>query len=404
MIENSSMSSRDRRILIVTCYGHFMSHFNMLVFPAVVLPLTLRLNMAMGPVLELSFWMYLLFGLTALPWGAMADRYGARPLLFLFFLGTGLSGLSAAFSLESTGLLAFSLGALGLFSGIYHPTGLGLISKELERFSLGMGYNGMFGNIGLATAPLLAGGANWLWGPTAVYVLVGIANLFGLALLRFLPRDKREMTGELDKAGENGHLSGFVILLMAMMLGGIAYRGSTVILPAYFELKNQGIFQCLSSLVGTELSGNLVATSVTSFIFLIGILGQYLGGHIAERREPRYSYLIFHAVTVPIAFFMAYFSDLPLVLLSLIYFFFLLGMQPIENTLVAKLTPQRLHHSAFGTKFILTFGVGALAVKMAGRVEATWGLGANFPVLSAVSLALVGTVFVLIAKTPSLKP
>ena len=81
------MQQRERRVLIVTCYGHFMSHFNMLVFPALVLPLANRLDMTMGGVLGISFWMYLLFGLTALPWGLLADRWDARPLLIIFFLG-----------------------------------------------------------------------------------------------------------------------------------------------------------------------------------------------------------------------------------------------------------------------------------------------------------------------------
>ena len=57
----------------------------MLVFPALVLPLAARLGIGMAQVLSLSFWMYLLFGLTALFWGIIADRFGAKRLLFLFF-------------------------------------------------------------------------------------------------------------------------------------------------------------------------------------------------------------------------------------------------------------------------------------------------------------------------------
>lgn len=89
MIPNRSatLDPHDRRILLNTCYGHFMSHFNMLVFPALVLPLMAHLDMQMAQVLSLSFWMYLLFGLTALVWGLLADRFGARVLLFLFLLG-----------------------------------------------------------------------------------------------------------------------------------------------------------------------------------------------------------------------------------------------------------------------------------------------------------------------------
>ncbi|MBW1705178.1 MAG: MFS transporter [Deltaproteobacteria bacterium] len=397
------MNSRDRRILVITCYGHFMSHFNMLVFPAVVLPLAGRLNMDMAQVLGMSFWMYLLFGLTALPWGMAADRWGAKPFMLLFYFGAGISGFFAAFWIDAPGGLAVCLAAIGLFSGIYHPTGLGLISKEMERVSLGMGYNGMFGNLGLATAPILTGIVNWLWGPQAVYLVLGGLNLVGLALMIAFPLTQSRLTKGATSGEGDGLLGAFLILLVAMMLGGIAYRGSTVILPAYFEIKNQGIFQALSTFVGFELSSNLVATAVTSLVFLVGTVGQYTGGRVAERFEPRFCYLIFHAVTVPAVFLMAIVWDLPLVALALVYFFFLLGMQPIENTLVARFTPKRLHHSAFGTKFVLTFGVGALAVKMIGVIKVTWGIEAVFPALGMVSLALVGIILLLIKRTSPIR-
>jgi MFS family permease len=376
-----------------------MSHFNMLVFPAVVLPLAGRLNMDMAHVLGISFWMYLLFGLTALPWGIAADRWGAKPLMLVFYFGAGVSGLFAAWWIDSPVALAACLAAIGLFSGIYHPTGLGLISKELERVSLGMGYNGMFGNLGLFLAPLLTGIVNWLWGPCAVYIFLGGLNLAGLALMAAFPvKESRREKAEASEEG-NGFLGSFLILLGAMMLGGVAYRGSTVILPAYFEIKNQGILQALSAFTGTELSSNLVATSVTSLVFLVGTVGQYMGGRMADRFDPRFCYLAFHSVTIPAAFLMAISYDLPLVALGLVYFFFLLGMQPAENTLVARFTPKRLHHSAFGTKFVLTFGVGSLSVKMVGAIKMAQGIEAVFPALGVVSIVLVAVILLLIRKT-----
>ena len=143
------LQSHERRILINTCYGHLMSHLNMLVFPAVVLPLTAIFEMDMAGVLAMSFWMYLLFGLTALPWGLAADRWGAGPLMKIFYAGAGLAGISAAVFLGKPSIFVLALAFLGLFSGIYHPTGLGLISKQMTRVGLGMGTNGMFGNLGL---------------------------------------------------------------------------------------------------------------------------------------------------------------------------------------------------------------------------------------------------------------
>jgi len=393
------MDSRESRILIATCYGHFMSHFNMLVFPAVVLPLAGRLKMDMAYILDLSFWMYCLFGVTALPWGMIADRWGSKSLFLIYYLGAGCSGLAAAAWIDHPSRFSMALAMIGLFSGIYHPIGLGMISKEIKRVSLGMAYNGMFGNLGLATAPLLTGVLNWIWGPSAAYLSLGMLNLLGVGLIVVLPRIEVHQSESKSSDDGNGLLTAFLILLVAMMLGGIVYRGATVILPAYFELKNQVIFQWLSSIAGGGLSKNLVATAFVSFIYIIGMLGQYAGGRSAERFDLRFCYLTFHAITIPAAFLMAFAVDLPLVFLALIYFFFLLGMQPIENTLVAKFTPKKFHHSAFGSKFVLTFGVGALSVKMIKIIETVFSLETVFYALGLTSIILVGVIVVLIYKT-----
>jgi MFS family permease len=397
------MTRTEHNVLITACMGHFLSHFNMLVFPAVALPLAGRLDMPLAAVLGLSFWMYLLFGLSAMPWGLMADKLGANALMRLYYAGAGLCGLAAAAGIDSPAGLTAALAGIGLFSGIYHPTGLGMISKHMSRVSHGMGINGMFGNLGLAAAPLVAGIVTWVWGPRTAYLLLGLLNLSGLAVMVVLPPPTAEAGPA--KARQSGGSSGFMILLVAMMLGGIAYRGATVILPAYFELRNAELFQWLSRSLPTDLSTNLVATLITSAIFLVGMLGQYMGGRIAEKFSLTYSYLVFHLVTIGPAFLMARAVDLPLVFLALIYFFFLLGMQPIENTLVSLLTPARWRHAAFGMKFVLTFGVGALAVKGVGAVEQTAGIQWVYPALGCVSIALVLTIALLIVKLkPKPKP
>jgi MFS family permease len=393
------LDQHDRRILLNTCYGHFMSHFNMLVFPALVLPLAAGLGIEMAQVLALSFWMYLLFGLTALFWGIMADRFGAGRLLFIFFLGTGLSSIGAAFWLDSPAFFASALAALGLFSGIYHPVGLGLISKEMSRVSIGMGYNGMFGGLGLAVAPLLTGVINWLWGPQAAYLVLGGLNLGGAVLMVGFPVSESTPATSTNSAERNGFPGAFIILLAAMMLGGIVYRGATVILPAYFELKTPALYQWLIEATRGEISQNLVATTITSIIFLIGVLGQHSGGRCADRYEPAVCYLFFFGIAGPAAFCMALTRDLLLLGMAGIFFFFLLGMQPIENTLVARFVPKRFHHSAFGAKFILTFGVGALAVKGMVAIETAYNIETIFFFLALMVVAALGFIGWLIAKS-----
>lgn len=394
------MNSREHSILGATCYGHFLSHFNMLVFPAVLLPLADSLELTLGATLALSFWMYLLFGLTALPWGLAADRFGPRRLLTIFHLGAGLCAFWAATSLDQPDQLRLALAGIGLFSGIYHPAGLGWIAKEIRNTSRAMAYNGMFGNLGLATAPLLAGLVNYIWGTAMVYLVVGIMNLIGLVILILAKTETLNAAADRPKRQDSSAIA-FLVLLVAMMLGGIVYRGTTISLPAYFELQNGILYQGLSRLSGGLGSANVVATLFTSLIYLVGMAGQYFGGWVGERYRLTSGYLLFHLITIPMTLAMSASANGMLIFFAMIHGFFLLGMQPLENTLVARLTPAHFLSSAYGMKFILTFGVGALSVKMVAVVEETWGFAAVFQCLAGISTLLVLVIALLIKTLPA---
>jgi len=393
------MNANERNILTTTCFGHFMSHFNMLMFPALVLPLMGRYNMDLGGVLALSFWMYLLFGLTALPWGLLTDRLGAKPLLFVFYAGAGICGLAAGWCVDFPWAFSLCLAGVGLFSGIYHPAGLGLISRGISRMSVALGYNGMAGNAGLAAAPILAGIINHIYGIRMAYFFLGGLNLLGAVTMLALPVTEPERHSGRATGGPKGLVMGFIILCICMMLGGVAYRSLTVILPSYFELRNPALLDWLNSLTWMTQSRNVAATALSSLVFLVGIFGQFLGGFAAERFEPRRGYLVFHLAALPLALLMAYTTDVSLLLITMFYAFFLLGMQPIENTLVARFTPDELRHSAYGTKFILTFGVGSVAVHLVGWVKETWSLPAVFVAMSVVATLTVLSISLLIVAT-----
>ncbi|HHB75210.1 MAG TPA: MFS transporter [Desulfobulbus sp.] len=398
--KNTILTRTDRLILSVTCYGHFLCHFNMLVFPAILLPLSGLLQMSMADTLNLAFFMYLLMGLSAPFWGYIADKIGAMPLLALFYVGAGCSGLMAAFFIDSPVALKLALAGIGLFSGIYHPAGLGWIACCVTKTSTGMAYNGMFGNLGLALGPVLAGLVNYLFGPAAVYIGLAMLNFFGLFLLVRAGGETRRVAHVVREKSNEASWSGFAILLVAMMLGGIVYRGATVTLPALFQVRGVGIFNWLSGVLRFPLSANVVATGITSFLYFIGMLGQYFGGRVGERFDLRWSYFCFHLLTIPAALVMGLLSDIPLVVLAIYHSFFLLGMQPIENTLVARLTPPAMHSSAYGMKFVLTFGVGAVAVQIVRHVEQVWGIQYVFPALGLISILLVSVIGVLIYKVP----
>ena len=371
----------------------------MLMFPALVLPLMGKYGMDLSHVLTLSFWMYLLFALTALPWGMVSDRIGAKPLLLLFYTGAGLCGLAAGFLVDSPGAFSLCLAGVGVFSGIYHPAGLGLISRGISKMSMALGYNGMAGNAGLAAAPILAGVINHFYGIQMAFIFLGCLNLLGTVVMLFLPLIEPARNEKTVSQGSGRLVLGFAILCICMMLGGIAYRSVTVILPAYLEIRNPALLDWISRLQWMPASRNVAATALSSSVFVIGMFGQFLGGVAAERFEPRRGYLIFHLLALPMVLAMAYTTDVSLLLITMGYMLFLLGMQPIENTLVAKFTPDKLRHSAYGTKFILTFGVGAVAVHLVGWIKEAWSLPAVFVAMAIVSIATVLSILLLMRVT-----
>ena len=393
------MNPNERKILTTTCFGHFMSHFNMLMFPALVLPLMGMYDMDLSHVLALSFWMYLLFGVTALPWGLVSDRVGAKPLLLLFYTGAGLCGLAAGFFIDSPKAFSLCLAGIGIFSGIYHPAGLGLISRGISKMSMALGYNGMAGNAGLATAPILAGVINHFYGIQTAFIFLGCLNLTGTVIMLLLPVIEPERNEKTESQGSMRLMLSFAVLCICMMLGGVAYRSVTVILPAYLELGNPALLDWISRLPWMPASRNVAATALSSSVFMVGMFGQFLGGVAAERFEPRRGYLVFHVLALPMVLAMAYTTDVSLLLITMGYMLFLLGMQPIENTLVAKLTPDKVRDSAYGTKFILTFGVGAFAVYLVGWVKEVWSFPAVFVAMAIVSLTTVLSILLLMRVT-----
>ncbi len=397
------MNLNERRILIVTSFGHFMCHFNMMVFPALIIPLTAYYHLNFSHVVRLSFLMYLFYGISALPWGIITDKLGAKKLLATFFFGTGVCSLLAAFSIKSTLDFSFFLAGIGIFSGIYHPAGIGMVSKGVRQIGKGLGINGVAGNLGFAFAPLITGFINWKWGPKVAYLFLGIFNLMGCALLFFLEVAEPEREMGAKKSNGEEMLKAFLILCVAMILGGIAFRGLTVTLPSLFELRNPALLKTLANMVGFLQSHNVSATLLTSLVFLIGIFGLYLGGIIADHADLRWGYIVFNGLTFFGALGMAFFTDIPLIAVSIFYAFFLMGLQPIENTLIARYTPDRLRHSGYGVKFVLKFGVGALAVQLIGWIKMDWSIQAVFILMAFVSVLVVATILVLIVVTRPIK-
>jgi len=393
------MISNEKKIIIFTCYCHFLSHFYMLIFPSLIMPLTKYFEMSIPEVLSLGFLMYLLFGLGALPMGILTDLWNSRRMLTIYLFGLGVFSLLAGISKQAQSLL-ISLTFIGFFASIYHPAGMGLISKACKRRGYALGINGVFGNLGFGLAPIVTGMITYEFGWRTVYIILGtLVFLSGLMVfLVNIDETPVQTDGFKNEGDTKRYLMYFAVLCVCMMLAGFSNRGTSVVIPAYFEQAVPFLNNIIRDFSFIKLSGTktLAATVLTSIVYFFGIFGQMTGGRLADKLDLRLGYFAFHLISLPFMVFMTQVTNIPMLLFTMGYFFFSMGMQPIENSLVASLTPERLRSTSYGLKFIFTFGVGSLSVVTAEHLIKHYSFVHVFWLQAGIIFLLVSTIVLLV--------
>src|SRR5918998_6715318 len=168
-----------RRTIAFVNIAHALDHFVLLIYPTAVIAIAAEQQLSYASLIGLSTGAFVAFGLFSLPVGWLADRLGRRNLLAVFFLGCGAAclGLATAGSPLS---LALWLTLLGMFAAIYHPVGSAMLVSHARRLGRDLGVNGVWGNLGAASASgvtaLLAAMFGWRAGfavPSLACLLAG---------------------------------------------------------------------------------------------------------------------------------------------------------------------------------------------------------------------------------------
>jgi len=390
----------ERRILVFTSAAHFFTHFFVLAFPALVMPISRDFSLEPARVIPLSFPMYLCYGILAIPWGYLSDRFGPRWMMGAGLLIAGAGFVAAGLS-GSTAEFTIALVAIGVGCSAYHPSGLALLSKGMRGRGRALGINGLWGNAGIASAPLAAGALTYVLGWQNTLLIFGFTCI-ALGLLCFaVPFSVGAEDLQKGTVVERRQaVSYFLILCGVMVFSGLMYRGYTIIFPTFFEAKLPEFARFERSVEAAARiasdADTFAATLITCAVYLVGMVGQLLGGRAADRYDLRRAYLAFFVSALPFLLLMRFVEGPLLILLAGGFVLFSLGMQPIENSLVAVLTPARWRSLGYGIKFTLVFGAGSLAVHFVSFVDGRWGFDAVILLLLAFLLCVIALIGVLV--------
>jgi MFS family permease len=390
--------NRDRIGFLFLNVGHFLDHLFVLIFAtAAALRLTQEWGMSYAQLIPYATPGFVAFGLCAIPAGWLADKWSREGMMIIFFVGIGAASMLA--SLANTPLeIGAGLLLIGTFAAIYHPVGLAMVVHGREKTGIPLAVNGIFGNMGVASAALLTGLMIDTAGWRAAFLLPGAVSIgIGVLYAWFVVsgrahRAEEARTGAAARKAAAGTLEldratlkrVFVIVMFAAAVGGLIFQSTTFALPKIFDER-------LSGLAGS-------ATSVGSYAFVVFALAafaQLVVGYLVDNHSVR---LVFASVVGAQAVLFAIMHQLtgvPALLVALGFMLVVFGQIPITDVLIGRITRSEWRARVYSLKYIINFSVSASALPLIAWLHSTWGFAALFAVLSVAATCILAAVLAL---------
>jgi len=391
-INEPDTKMRDRIGFLFLNLGHLYDHMFMLIFATAAIALVGMEGMTFGELLELATPAFVAFGAGSLPAGWLADRWSRRGMIAVFFIGIGASSVAMGFADSSTEMM-FALFGIGLFAAIYHPVGIAMVVHGKQKVGRALGINGVWGNMGIATAPIIAGVLIDAYSWREAFIVPGIVSILtGLAYAYFCRQESRRPVAAKkpvidpdDSALDRAVLIRVgIALMLTILFGGIVFHSVSLALPKLFAER-------LAALT-TDLTSIGIATGL---VFAIASFAQIVVGTLVDKYSPRTILLIVAFLQVPAFAVMSVMTGLPAIFVGIIMMMVVFGEIPIHDTIVTRHTRSAWRGRVFAVKFVIALLIAGVVPKFVGEIHDAFGFETLFLVLAAAAGGVVFSALIL---------
>lgn len=384
LAENTSQPTSDAvagvgagsALLIGFTGAHLVNDFNALMLPAFLPALTDEFDLSYLQLGILSLSFTILSGLLQVSFGHYADRYGRRRRALVFgFLVTAVGFIGMGLSPTYLILVSASL-LCGLGASTYHPqaTAILVASNPSDRGRT-MGIHGWGGSVGAFIAPVgvavLVTAFGWR---NALFLLAIPCAAVALGIRAGVTESAPNPAARL----RGGIPSDVWVLAIAFALLSMVIRGFLTFLPTF--LVDEG-----SSLSRAGL--------LTTFVLVVGLVAQPLGGVMYDRLGGRTVFVAASAATTAgLGLFMTSSGWVLLVAVAIVAFF-VFSMFPVSLAMGSELSGVERTGIGVGVIFGISGLSGAAVQPLVGGIADVTSLHVGLSVLVVFSVAagLLGT-------------
>jgi MFS family permease len=390
---------RERLHFLLLNVGHFLDHLFTLIF-ATVAALALHREWGLGyaDLLKFATPGFLAFGLFALPAGWIADKWNRDGMISVFFIGIGIASTVTSFA-RTPLEIAIGLFVIGVFAAIYHPVGLALVVEKWKNTGMRIAVNGVWGNLGVASAALITGyfidHGGWRVAfvvPGIVSILVGIAYtaLRWDAIVNPPPRAVRAAEKKPVSPDFKALLMRVsAIVFLTTAVSSIVFQSTTFALPKVFDERL------------TSIASSATAIGQLAFVvFALASIGQLIVGHYLDKLGPRTVFVT--AASIQMVFFaiMPGLVGWPALLCAMVFMLAAFGQIPINDYMIGRMAEGEYRARIYGVRYVVSFTVLALALPLIAFVYERWGFDALFRVLAVSAAIILGAVLMLPRRLP----